>query len=87
MQRAFPEVLAKFRHVFASHEMGHRKPQPEAFRHVLDAIGVAADEVLFFDDTQENVDGARACGLEAVLVRSPRDVWQGLAAAGLLPAP
>lgn len=87
MQRAFPEAMAKFRRVFASHEIGHRKPQPQAFHHVLDAIGAAPAEVLFFDDTQENVDGARACGLQAVLVRSPRDVWQALAAAGLLPAP
>lgn len=87
MQRAYPQVLSCFRHVFASNEIGYRKPQPQAFRHVLDAIGSTADEVLFFDDAQENVDAARACGIEAVLVRSPHDVRQALTAAGLLPAP
>ena len=87
MQRAYPQVLSCFRHVFASHEIGHRKPHPQAYRYVLDAIDAPANEVLFFYDTPENVDGARACGIEAVLVRDPRDVRQGLETAGLLSAP
>jgi FMN phosphatase YigB (HAD superfamily) len=81
---AFPTLLPRFDRVFASHEIGHRKPHPQAFRHVLEAIGVPAPEVLLFDDLAVNVEAAQALGLQAVLVRSPQDVREGLAARGLL---
>lgn len=86
IERAFPRLLPRFDRVFASHAIGARKPQPEAFEHVLRAIGLPAPEVLLFDDLQANVDGARACGLQAVLVRRPADVQAALAARGLLGA-
>ncbi|MBC5784038.1 HAD family phosphatase [Ramlibacter sp. USB13] len=84
MRRAFPGFLDRFDHVFTSHEIGHRKPQPESFAHVLQAIGLPAGEVLLFDDLAPNVEAARALGLQAVLVRSPADVRKGLADRGLL---
>lgn len=84
MRRAFPQLLPRFDRVFASHEIGHRKPQPAAFEHVLREIGVPAQEVLLFDDLVANVEGARALELQAVLVRGPEDVRDGLAVRGLL---
>ena len=86
MRRAFPEVLARFEHVFASNEIGHRKPQPDAFRYVLARIVRTPEQVLFFDDLAENVEGAAACGLQAALFREPEDVRRELLARGLLPA-
>ena len=84
MRRAFPGLLDRFDHVFTSHEIGHRKPQPETFTHVLRAIGLPAREVLLFDDLEANIEAARALGLQAVQVRSPADVRAGLAVRGLL---
>jgi glucose-1-phosphatase len=84
MQAEFAQVLALFRRVFVSHEIGHRKPSAEAFRHVVDAIGVPAGQVLFFDDLPENVEAARAFGLQAALVRAPADVRDALAGRGLV---
>lgn len=84
IRRAFPELLPRFTRVFASHEIGQRKPDAAAFRHVLDAIGVPPRQVLLFDDLQANVDGALALGLQAVLVRGPDDVRAALAERGLL---
>lgn len=84
MRRAFPALLPRFDRVFASHEIGHRKPQPAAFEHVLREIGMAAHEVLLFDDLPANIVGARALGLQAVLVGSPDDVRDALALHGLL---
>ena len=84
MWRAFPEVLALFRTVFTSHEIARRKPDTEAFRHVLEAMQLAAPDVLFFDDLAENVAGARACGMQAVLVRSPGDVRAALLEHGIV---
>lgn len=84
IRRTYPGLLERFDHVFTSHEIGHRKPQPESFAHVLQAIGLPPGEVLLFDDLAPNVDAARALGLQAVLVRSPEDVRAGLAERGLL---
>ena len=85
MERHFPQLLGRFDRVFTSHEIGHRKPQPAAFEHVLRAIGVPAAQVLLFDDLAVNVEAARALGLLAVQVRSPEDVRRGLSERGLLP--
>jgi putative hydrolase of the HAD superfamily len=84
MQREFPQVLSQFEKVFVSHEIGHRKPNPHAFDHVVREIGVAPGEILFFDDLAENVQAARECGLQAVQVHGPADVREALQARGLL---
>jgi len=76
----FAAVLGHFRHVFASCDIGLRKPDAEAFRFVVDAIGVPAGRILFFDDLAANVDGARACGMTAVRVTSPSTVRDTVAA-------
>jgi putative hydrolase of the HAD superfamily len=84
IERAFPRLLPHFTRVFASHEIGARKPDPQAFTHVLQAIGLPAGEVLLFDDLIANVEAARACGLQAVLVRGPQDVRAALQERNLL---
>ena len=76
--RRFTGVLGLFRRVFVSSDLGRRKPEPEAFRTVAAAIGVPPQRILFFDDSPENVAGARAAGLRAVHVRSMDDVEEGL---------
>lgn len=86
MRRAFPGLLDRFDHVFTSHEIGHRKPQPESFQHVLQAIGLPAPQVLLFDDLQPNVEAALALGLQAVLVKGPQDVREALVARRLVHA-
>jgi putative hydrolase of the HAD superfamily len=45
---------------------GTRKPEPDAYRLVLDRLGVAADQALFVDDQPANGAGAEAVGLAAV---------------------
>jgi glucose-1-phosphatase len=84
LQRAFPRVLAAFDRVFCSHEIGCRKPTAQSFAHVVDAIGMPPAQVLFFDDLEENVQAARAFGLQGVVVRGPQDVRDALAERSLL---
>jgi putative hydrolase of the HAD superfamily len=74
----YADALAPLRGHFVSHRMGLRKPTRESFHHVARAIGVEPARILFFDDTAANVEGARAAGLNAELVRSPDDVVSGL---------
>lgn len=73
-ERTYPELFRHFRHVFTSCTMGCRKPEAVAFEAISKAIGVPVDRILFFDDTLENVEGARAIGMPAVHVRSLDDV-------------
>ena len=75
----YASALTPFRKVFLSHDLGRRKPEREAFEAISAQIGVPLSRVLFFDDLEENVAGARAAGMPAVLVRSPEDVRRAVA--------
>lgn len=77
--RDYAAVLAPFRRVFTSHDVGRRKPERAAFERVAAAIGVAPASILFFDDVMENVQGARTAGMQAVHVGTPADVARALA--------
>ena len=68
----YQRLLDSFRKVVTSCEIGARKPEPEAFRRLLKLVG--AKQVLFFDDLEENVAGARAAGLRAHRVSSPAEI-------------
>ena len=50
--------------VFSAHE-GLIKPDPRIYRLALDRFGLKAEECVFLDDLPINVEGAKACGLEA----------------------
>lgn len=84
LHRVVPQLLRRFTRVFTSHEIGHRKPHADAFLHVLREIGAPPAQVLLFDDLEPNCEGARAVGMQAVLVKGPGDVRQGLMERGLL---
>jgi putative hydrolase of the HAD superfamily len=79
----FPEAVRHFKKVFISSSIGLRKPDADAFAFVAKEIGAPANRIVFFDDSEHNIEGARACGLQTVLVRSPADVAEALAALGL----
>ena len=78
-ERKYAKTLGLFREVFVSCEIGLRKPESAAFRRVTSAMGIEPEAVLFFDDTHENVDGAREFGMAAIHVRSFDDVRESVA--------
>lgn len=43
-----------------------RKPSPEIYRRLLANSGYAAEEIVFVDDRQRNVEAARALGIKAL---------------------
>ncbi len=81
--KEYAGVLGHFRELYLSSSIGLRKPDAEAFDHVVAAIGVPAERIVFFDDLAENIEGARARGLRTVHVTSPRDVGDALRALGI----
>ncbi len=83
--QAFPEVVGLFERIFMSFELGMRKPETAAFNSVAQSIDCPPDQILFFDDSAENVEGARLAGLQAVQVTEPDDIARALNAAGITP--
>jgi glucose-1-phosphatase len=78
--KQFSSILGNFKQVFVSSTIGLRKPEAEAYDHVVRAIGASANRIVFFDDVLENIEGARARGLQAVHVKSGADVVDALVA-------
>jgi len=58
---------AAFDKVYSSAHLGLKKPAVEFFARVVNDIGVDKDNVLFWDDDQQNIDGALAYGIHAEL--------------------
>jgi glucose-1-phosphatase len=81
--KAYAGLLGHFREIYLSSSIGLRKPEAEAYQHVVNAIGVPASRIVFFDDSAENIAGARAYGLTAVHVKSSDDVATTLATLGI----
>ncbi len=60
----FEEIY--FDHVFYSHKIKMRKPNSDIFNYVINQLEVAPEEAVFIDDSQANIDGAKAAGWQAV---------------------
>lgn len=59
------------------------KPDPAIYHHVVDALQVRPEEVLFLDDRQENILSAEAVGLQGILFRDVAQLREELEARGL----
>jgi putative hydrolase of the HAD superfamily len=71
-------------------QVGLAKPDPAIYRHTLDELGSRLEETLFIDDRRENVEAARALGIQAIQYFSVERLRADLIAAGLdaqLPLP
>jgi glucose-1-phosphatase len=64
-----------FEKVYYSHLLGMRKPDAEIYEHLLNENNLVSSETLFLDDSQRNIDGARAVGIQTVLVRDPEELY------------
>ena len=61
------------------------KPDPAVYLRCATALAVDPARVLFVDDREDNVDGARRAGMMGHHYRSPASLHAALAALGLLP--
>lgn len=55
-----------------SHLVGAMKPDPAFFRPLLEAMNLVPGDVAFFDDREDNIEGAAAMGIKAFRFTS----WQ-----------
>jgi len=72
---------------FYSNEIGLRKPDPNAYLHVSHALDVPPNEIAFFDDSIECVNGASAVGMHGQHVTGFGDVQIRLTELGITVPP
>lgn len=70
----FPEIFENVDKVYFSWETGFVKPDPKAYQNILDEHSLKPEEVIYFDDSEENIEVAKSLGLHAYR-------YQGLQAA------
>lgn len=73
-------IYELFDGIYLSNEMGIVKPDAEAFAHVVEKLDVLPEQILFLDDNQINVEGARAAGLLAEKAVGPAEADRIIAA-------
>lgn len=78
-EQAGAPVDRVFRKCFLSHEMKVLKPEERFYKSVIEQIGLQAENMIFIDDSQKNVDGAEAAGLPAVYYEPGSDLSQFMA--------
>ena len=62
--------LEHFDHLSFSAEVSLTKPDRAIYEHSLRAVGVTAEEALFVDDKEANIEGAQAQGIRAIQFQS-----------------
>lgn len=79
-------LLSLFETIVDATYTGVLKPDPRAYRMIVEALGLAPGECVFVDDQRRNVEGARAAGLATIAfdVRRPAASYaEALACFGL----
>jgi putative hydrolase of the HAD superfamily len=71
--------LGGFDHYTYSCDVHMIKPEAGIYEHSLKGLGVPANEALFLDDREDNVEGARRVGLHGLVFQSPRQASGELA--------
>jgi len=67
-----------FHDVYYSHKIKARKPQPEAFIHVIEESLITPEKTLFIDDVQEYLDAAAKLGFQTMLSPPEEEVAETL---------
>jgi len=64
--------------IILSWEVNVRKPDPKIYEILLDTLKLPAKDVIFIDNREENVLGARKVGINAILFKSEPQLRQDL---------
>jgi 2-haloacid dehalogenase len=81
-EAAYP-VLQRFRGITVSGRVGMVKPDPAIYALHAARFGLDPAAILFFDDSQKNIEGARDAGWNAELFTSPEQMRADLAHYGI----
>ena len=78
LHKHYQQLLDHLDIVFFSNEIQKRKPNEETYLYIINKCGVNPEEALFFDDLEENIDGARKVNINSVLVKDPNEIENDL---------
>jgi putative hydrolase of the HAD superfamily len=67
---AIAAIMARFDHVIESSKVGIRKPDPQIYRMMCEALGVVAPDCVYLDDLGINCKPAAGLGMHAIKVIS-----------------
>lgn len=79
----YPTLGKVFEVRMGSFQVGSMKPAAPIYEAAIAKAGVPAERIFFADDRQENVDGAIACGIDAVLFTDTAKLEYDLRARGI----
>jgi epoxide hydrolase-like predicted phosphatase len=78
------ELESLFDAMTISAEVGIIKPDPRIFEHVLDKLGVRAEEAVFIDDNPRNAEAASRLGIKGIVYGGDiEELKKNLARAGI----
>ncbi len=67
------ELFTLFDGLVVSGVIKKTKPNKEIYEYVLDTYALKAEETIFIDDNQKNIEGCRACGIQGYLFDGDTD--------------
>jgi putative hydrolase of the HAD superfamily len=74
-EKAFDRSFSPyFRKDYYSHQLGMRKPDAEVFEFIVKDQGLIKQEILFIDDSEQHVKGAKSLGIPSILLEKNDDV-------------
>lgn len=76
--KQFQDELSFAEKIYCSSQIHARKPESNAYQHVLNDCGLNPDQVLFVDDKIENIKGAEQIGIRSILFDNPRSALLSL---------
>jgi HAD superfamily hydrolase (TIGR01509 family) len=68
-------ILKMFENYVLSYNLGYIKPQREIYRYLINTcLKTNPENIIFFDDLEENINAAKDTGINAHVYSSPEDV-------------
>jgi len=64
-RKHFPQIFSNVTYAYFSWETGFVKPDQKAYQKVLQDNDLSAEDCVYFDDSEKNVNIARALGIHA----------------------
>ncbi len=68
-RKNFKEIFENVDNAFFSWEIGYVKSDSKAYTNLLSMIKVKPDEIIYFDDSEENIQIAKSLGIRAYLYK------------------
>ena len=81
----YKDILDYFDGIFCSYELQSHKPESAIYKKVLKIIDTDPTEVLFIDDKEENVLGAKNVGIDGIVAKSPEQLENEMKKMAILP--